>query len=185
MSNTLPDYHKVTANKQIPASEGDPCSYCAWLCCGGAELVTLLIWTFLLSFPDTRIMISSQAHACEGWPARERIHQTASWHRRPGLCSRNTTSPWRRLKGLHLLKKKKLQKEPGLYLCFKAGNAGTSPLRLEQNACLTIVFKLTFLFLTQYSLNFFYSIVRRGKSKNAVLFTYYFHHVVYIHTHTT
>ncbi len=43
-------------------------------------------------YPDTRTMTSSQEPACGGWLARARTLQKASWHPKPGMFSRNTTS---------------------------------------------------------------------------------------------
>lgn len=49
-------------------------------------------------YPDTRTMTSSQEPAWGGWLARARTPRKASWHPKPGMFSRNTTSLWRRPK---------------------------------------------------------------------------------------
>lgn len=49
-------------------------------------------------YPDTRTMTSSQEPACGGWLAKARTLQKASWHPKPGMSLRNTTSLWRRPK---------------------------------------------------------------------------------------
>lgn len=49
-------------------------------------------------YPDTRTMTSSQEPACGEWLARARTLRKASWHPKPGMFSRNTTSLWRRPK---------------------------------------------------------------------------------------
>lgn len=49
-------------------------------------------------YPDTRTMTSSQEPAWGGWLARARTLRKASWHPKPGMFSRNTTSLWRRPK---------------------------------------------------------------------------------------
>lgn len=61
--------------------------------------VSLTLSVFLFLITAIKITISSQAHACVKWLARERTLPTASWRPKPGPCWKSTTSHWRRPKG--------------------------------------------------------------------------------------
>lgn len=98
---------------------------------------------FFFSIVAIKTMISSRAHACGRWLARERILPTASWHPRPGLCSKNTIRHWGRPK-VGASGEKKLGTRWFL-LRVKLMNVGTTRLQTKRSClCLYVTFKCTF-----------------------------------------
>lgn len=103
----------------------------------------------------SKITISSRAHECVRWLARERILPTASWPRRPGLCWRTTINRWRRIKGGTNINKQWCL--PGLMwgpliFCQKA-RSGFCPCHFHTN-CLSCYFAHLFLVLRHSCFNY-------------------------------